>query len=326
MSDLYKIPNDDGKTYRLQKFVEYQHKAQAVDSRFLRAYVQKEQFSKDQVIDIAFLDAILYNEITAALLLEMEKTMGYDEIWEKYSGSLNFGSAKKHAKYNNMFVELIDEYERLTQSGQWKAVEELLTDDGARNYKRLHKWIGSIHGFGRFSADLFCEVLLLARDYLGLNIQQTAELDWKNCANLTSGIFNIFYEDEKANDFDKFHKVSDVEARYLSSKLVQIQKSVEKEYPEDAEITMFIGKICSFRNLFKGARYGGFHHDRQIEVIRKYQQTFPEYQNLWDKCFEIRKDIFPHALLGELNGWDGIRKERKKLWLTTGYTGVEEDV
>lgn len=326
MSDIYNIPQDDKKSYRLKKFVEYQHKAQAVDSRFLKAWANTEKLSKNQVVDMAFLHAVLYNEITAVLLLEMRKQWDYTEIWNKYNKSINIGSARKHTRYNDMFVILINEYERITQEGQWRAVEKLLTDDAISNYKRLYNWIGSIHGVGRFSADLFCEVLLLTRDYLGLNIQQTAELDWVNGCNLTSGIYNIFYEDEKANDFDKHKKVTPIEARYLSSKLVRIQKEIEKTYPEDAEITMFIGKICSFRNLFKGARYGGFHHDRQLAVIKNYEREFPEYQYLWDKCYQIRKDIFPHVLLGELNGWDGVRTERKKLWLNTGYTGVEDGV
>ena len=37
-----------------------------------------------------------------------------------------------------------------------------------------------------------------------------------------------------------------------------------------------------------------------------------------DGCFPIDK-----RFLGEYNTWDGIRKERKKLWLQKGLTGVE---
>ena len=110
----------------------------------------------------------------------------------------------------------------------------------------------------------------------------------------------------------------------LTKKLKVIQAEIGKTYPEqNNEICMFIGKICSFRNLFKNARYGGFHHDRELEVLKQYEKDFPSYNSLWKQCYKIRLDIFPHHLLGELNGWEGIRKERKKLWLTTGKTGVE---
>ena len=88
---------------------------------------------------------------------------------------------------------------------------------------------------------------------------------------------------------------------------------------------MFIGKICSFRNLFKNARYGGFHHDRQLQVIKEYEKVLPEYEYLWKECYDLRKTMFDKRFLGELNGWNGIRKERKKLWLTTGLTGAEKE-
>ena len=164
------------------------------------------------------------------------------------------------------------------------------------------------------------------KDYLGISIKEPTKIDWKNCANLTSGIFNIFYEDEKANEFDKTKKVTPLEIKYLSTKLSAIQKSIQGTYPEqDSEISMFIGKICSFRNLFKNARYGGFHHDRQLGVLKQYEVDFSQYSYLWEECYKLRKDIFPSRFLGELHGWDGIRKERKKIWLTTGKTGVENE-
>lgn len=325
MSDIYHIPHDDGKLYRLNKFVEYQHKAYAVDSRFLKAYSEREKLTKDQVTDLAFLHAILYNEITAVLMVEIGREMDYLDIWAKYSKDINIGSARKHTRYNGRFGCMIVEYKAITEKGKWNTIQSLLTDNPVANYERIYNWISVIHDVSRFSADLFCEVLLLCREYLGLKIEQPPEIDWVNGCNITSGIYNIFYEDEKANEFDRHNRVTKTEARYLKEKLGEIHREIEKVYPEDAEITMFIGKICSFRNLFKGARYGGFHHDRQLEVIRGYEKKFPQYQYIWDKCHEIRKDIFPHCLLGELNGWNGIRKERKKLWLTQGKTGVEDE-
>lgn len=166
--------------------------------------------------------------------------------------------------------------------------------------------------------------MVLMKDDLGLNVKEPATLDWKNCSNLTSGTYNIFYEDEKANEYDRTGVVTDLEKAYLTLKIKQIQKRIAETYPEqNNEISVFVGKICSFRNLFKGARYGGFHHDRQLGVLKNYEAAFPEFDDLWRHCYEIRREIYPHKLLGELNGWDGIRKDRKKLWLTKGLTGVE---
>ena len=86
-----------------------------------------------------------------------------------------------------------------------------------------------------------------------------------------------------------------------------------------------MGKICSFRNLFKASRYGGFHHDRELGVLREYEKTLPQYEDLWDRVFRLRRAMFDERFLGELHNWNGIRKERKKLWLEKGLTGVEYD-
>ena len=236
MSDIYHIPNDDGKYYRLNKFVEYQHEVPSIHYRFLGEYIKNHKFDKDTTINFCFLMCVTYNELTCILLHEMFKEMTEEEIWDKYKTFLSFGSARKYAKNNDQFIDLIKD------------------------------------------------------------------------------------------EFDKTKKVTPLEIKYLSTKLSVIQKSIQETYPEqDSEISMFIGKICSFRNLFKNARYGGFHHDRQLGVLKQYEVDFPQYSYLWEECYKLRQDIFPSRFLGELHGWDGIRKERKKIWLTTGKTGVEDE-
>ena len=160
---------------------------------------------------------------------------------------------------------------------------------------------------------------------LGIRIKEPKRIDWDNSENLASGIFNIFYEDEKANQYDRTGKLSDADREYLTQHIGIIQDEIRRTYPEqDSEISMFIGKICSFRNLFKKARYGGFHHDRELETIRKYEQLLPEYGDIYRECLDLRRRIFPNRLLGELKGWNGIRKERKRLWIEKGLTGVEQ--
>ena len=47
MSDIYHIPNDDGKYYRLEKFVEYQHEVPSIHYRFLGEYIKKHRFAED---------------------------------------------------------------------------------------------------------------------------------------------------------------------------------------------------------------------------------------------------------------------------------------
>ena len=319
MSDLYNIPNDDGKTYRLKKFVEYQHEVPSIHYRFLGEWIKKRGISRKGTLDLCWLMSVTYNELTCMLLFHLLAVETPSEIWAKYKQKLNFGSARKYAKNNDLFVELMKSW------NEWDGwTENLVGRDPEKTYLNICSSVLKIRNVGRFAADLFMEMLVYLSDYIGIEVKEPLTIDWKNCANLTSGIYNIFYEDERANKFDRTKKITTEEKCYLSAKLIEIQREIQKTYPEqDSEIPMFIGKICSFRNLFKNARYGGFHHDRQLGVLRQYEKDFPGFRGLWGECYELRKEIFPHKFLGELNGWDGIRKEREKLWLTTGKTGVE---
>lgn len=324
MSDIYHIPGDDGKTYRLKKFVEYQHEVPSIHYRFLGEYIKRHNLTKDETLNMCFLMLITYNELTCILLYDLLQKMTPEEIWGKYKPYLAFGSARKYAKNNDQFVQLYRDWERETQMCPYKWLEGLIMPSEIQTCINVQRAIQNINNVGRFASDLFIEMIVYLQDYLGIKVKEPLVIDWKNCANLTSGIFNIFYEDEKANEFDKVKRVSGPDKQYLSAKLSIIQCEIQYTYPEqDSEISMFIGKICSFRNLFKNARYGGFHHDRQLGWLKDYEKSFPEYRKVWDECYKIRFDIFPHRFLGELNGWEGIRKERKKIWLTTGKTGVE---
>ena len=326
MSDLYHIPNDDGKTYRLKKFVEYQHEVPSIHYRFLGEYVIRHNLSKDDAITMCWLMSMTYNELTCILLFEKLKKKDYLTIWEEDKSKLSFGSARKHVKLKTRFVDLMSSWAKLSGGSPYSFVKNLDTGIPEKTYFEISSTLRKISEVGRFASDLFLELLVYLKDYLDIEVKEPVEIDWENCANLTSGIYNIFYEDEKANEYDKTGKITEQEKRYLTIKLKEIQNAIKFTYPEqDSEITMFIGKICSFRNLFKNARYGGFHHDRQLGVLRKYEVDFPEYKYLWDECYKLRKDIFPNRFLGELHGWTGIRKERKKIWLATGKTGVEDE-
>lgn len=324
MSDIYSIPGDNGKDYRLKKFVEYQHEVPSIHYRFLGEWVKRHGMGKDETVDMCYLMSATYNELTCILISELSKKYTLEEIWERNKKELVFSSARKYAKNNDQFVTLMNDWYKETNRMPYNWLICRVAPSEEQTCINIQHDIQTIPNVGRFASDLFIEMVVYMKDYIGIRLKEPSTIDWKNCANLTSGIFNIFYEDERANLFDKTKKVSPLEVQYLSSKLKTIQTAIREEYPEqDSEISMFIGKICSFRNLFKNARYGGYHHDRQLGVLRGYEKAFPEYREIWDECYEMREIMFPERFLGEKCGWDGIRPERKKLWLTTGKTGAE---
>lgn len=328
--DLYDIPGDKGGWWRADKFIEYQHEVPSIHYRVLGEYVYR-YCSVSDAVKLCWYMSCTYNEVTCALLAEVVQPENYllgkkfwYKFWEEYKPVLDFGSARKYAKNMDWFPQLMVDFIKLTDKNPYAWLKRLCTESPIENYKTVYQAITTIPHVGRFAADLFMECICYLQGFLKIQLKEPSKLDWKHCSNLTSGLLNMFYLDEEANYYDKTGKLP-VSEEELTHKLEVIQRRIHRIYPEqENHINLFIGKICSWRNLFKGTRYGGFHHDRELGVLRKYQKTLPEYGYLWDIFFNIRIDMFDERFLGELHDWDGIRPERKKLWLREGLTGVEK--
>lgn len=326
--DLYNIPGDTGGDWRLQKFVEYQHEVPSIHYRVLGEYIKRHQIEKNRSVLMCWYMSCTYNEATCVLMNELIKPKRLkhkayiDTFWEEYKSKLDFGSSRKYAKNMDWLPDLLFEFFKHVQGQPYNWIKSF--PDGEIGYAQLYEDISKLKYVGRFAADLFMESVLYLNDYFETGFVEPERLDWKNCSNLTSGLLNIFYMDEEANLYDKTGKLP-VSEDLLNEYLLEVKNAIYCSYPDQRGdgVNLFVGKICSFRNLFKNSRYGGFHHDRELGVLREYEKTLPEYGYIWKKLYELRQDMFPRHLLGELNGWDGIRKERKKLFLSHGLTGVE---
>lgn len=333
--DIYNIPGDNGIDYRLKKFVEYQHEVPSIHYRVLGEYVKKFHLSKDDAVMMCWFMSCTYNEITCVFLHEKflwkmltpQTVKGYCEsFWAEYKEDLIFGSSRVYAKSMNWFPVLMEKFIRRTKKHPYKWLLRLEQKDPADTYYTIVKELEKFPYVGRFARDLFMESIMYLQDYLYMSIYEPSILDWEKCSNLTSGILNIFYMDEEANEFDKTGKIPDnISKAQLSEYLNIVRKSIQNTYPEQADdINMFVGKVCSFRNLFKNSRYGGFHHDRELGWLIEYEQKYPDLNPVWQELYNLRSEMFSHRFLGELHDWSGIRKERKKLWLQKGLTGVED--
>ncbi len=331
--DLYNIPGDTGKNWRLNKYCEYQATVPPINPVTYTEYARKNKLSKNDCVYLGWLNSTCYSAETAIFMFnqlplkDLNGTLCKD-FWEKYKSYLHFISARQYAKNMEWFVPLVREFVKTFGKNPYYKIKSMLTSDAEENYDKLFNLVNSLKFMGRFSTDLFLESLV-HMSYHGLldfNLEYPS-FSWKNGSNITSAVFNIFYEDEKANSFDKYRTVSKEEEIWLNKKLQIIQKAIQEKYPEqNSDISEITPKLCSFRNLFKGSRYGGFHHDRQLEILNDYKKNLPEFSCIWDELFEVRKNQFNEKLLGELNGWSGIRKDRKKLFLSQGLTGIEEIV
>lgn len=329
-----RIPNDNNTDYRLKKFVEYQRAVPPVHQAVLLNYAVTEELSKDELLIICWLMSNTYHEITTILLFEQYKSSGYEGMIEYYEENMDviqFGSAKKYIAMNNRFTPILRWFLDTYGDEPYTFLKTFfrgLKNEPELKYEELIKFNQRCKNFGRFSGDLFNEIYMVFQkaNLLPVDIKESTEFDWEHCANLTSGVLNILYKDDLADSWDK-GEITKTELQelkpILTRGIITIKEEIERTYNEPTDIPLFITKLCSFRNLFKNARYGGFHHDRQLEYLKKYEKTLPEKRELWNRIYCIREGVFPPNLLGEKNNWSGIRKERKRLWTTKGLTGVE---
>jgi hypothetical protein len=329
------IPQDNGKDYRIKKFIEYQYEVPPVHRAILIDYAKDKQLNKNDIILLSWLMSNTYHELTSILMFEEIKYSNnyyknFKEWYLIHEKKIQFGSAKKYNAMNYRFLTTIEFYELNYGHNPYNKLKIELDKifDPKAKYEYLIAFNKTCKNHGRFSSDLFNEMILMFQevDLLNLGIKSSDVFDWHNCANLTSAILNLMYKDNLADKFDKglmtsleINKISEE----LNNKVLEVKQEIYKTYNKEIETSMFVTKLCSFRNLFKNNRYGGYHHDRQLEYLIRYNNSFPEKKELWKKILNYRKINFKKTLLGELNGWRGVRKNRKKLWTQTGYTGVE---
>lgn len=329
------IPGDTGHPWRLMKYIEYMKKVGYVDSGTYLPFIENNGLDMEDMLELVWNFTISYCIETAIFqfyTMPLHKTdeRTWNAYWDRYRDSMVFISARRYSKANNWFVPLTEQFHNKTKNGGilswlWSLVKGI--DDPNQAYMSIYQELMTIKFMGRFSTDLFMEALVILSDkeWLPFNLAYPA-FDWDDGSNVTTGIMNAFYEDEWADERDKSKtKLSMEDREWLDEALLELQDAVKKYIPEmSSDISAITPRLCSYRNLYKSNRYPGFHHDRQLETIRSYQEKLPEFMWIWDELFGIRYDNFPHGFLGELNGWDGIRPKRKKLWVTEGLLGIED--
>lgn len=332
--DLLHIPGDTGGGWRLKKFGEFAHKVRAVDPLTLEEYYRRHQLSLDDTLRLFWLLASTYSEITAIVIYtDVCNDIGWsnlspqwvEQYWRNNKPQLKFGSSRRYAKSLDWFPYLMIDFMEFSSSRPSDWLCSHLCDNPEQSYNSIYQFLMKRKFMGRFSTELF--LLNFTYFYLdhiwNINIHESTQFDWKQYSNETSGLLNIFYQDDLANEFDRSHKLSHSTIQFLDEANEAVRYYLLKIYGEyDAAPLIYMPRICTFRNFCKQQRYAGFHHDRQLEFLLSYQKVRGNSAVIRE-LFDIRKSIFPNQLLGELNGWRGIRPERKKLFVMTGNTGAE---
>lgn len=324
--DLYNIPGDNGKLWRIDKLIEYKQIADYADIPVLAEY-SKYLKNEDEAILVAWFFSLTYSEPSTFWLLDnfdyfdIDKS-GLTDFWKTYKENLPFCSSRQYCKNMDWFVPLMGKFMATTKRHPYRWFNSLynIQDTPEKKYEKIFSTINSWKYMGRFSSELF----MLAIEAISENMDipkiyaNSPPFSWKKGSNVTSGMLNLLYLDEEANAFDKSGKFDKDLEPILNKGVKTLYKRCAQKDLKIKDYTTIIPRICSFRNLFKGNRYVGFHQDRQLEGIISISKLKGTNLNSIDLLYDIRKQLYPKYLLGELNNWSGTRKERKKLFLNTG--------
>lgn len=329
-TDLYHIPGDTGKPWRFKKMVEYIGNFPDEIGPIVNSYFDANNFSSDERLWWVFLYSTCYCMGSG---LVMAKQLDYKTItpadvegyWKANKSKLIFQTDRRYIKHMNQFTEMVNEFLTRTNRHLYDYISQFVTDDPEQTYKNLYKEISGWKYYGRFGIILF--IFNLCKVFPHIKVE-SLEYDWKTGSTTTSAIFNARYEDERANVFDAGKiSLSADDIKMLDATLKIVTDELQKSFPQKKWNIIYVSSdLCSYRKLFKGVRYQGYYVDRQMEEILTLQKNYPEYKDLWQFIWDARSEYLDHHLLGELNGWSGIRKERCKLFLEKGYVGSDPKV
>lgn len=327
------IPGDQGGIWRAQKFVEYANFVPPVHQSFLTEYASRRNLTEEECVTLAFIMGNVYSELTAIFMFESWNRQcpdkkELDEFLKKWNDKIVYGSARKWLRYCDRawttFNWFIEETDR-------RPMEWFKTIAVGNNEREVYDNIkaGSMEcpEYGRFASDLFNEILMIfsKAGMITTKLKSDESIDFYEGDNLTSGMFNIMYMDDKADDYDKNRNLTQEEFDMLKNKLLWVKDLYQETFKTDIDVPLFVTKVCSFRNCFKGKRGGGYHHYRQLKYLREFEKIAPERQDLWNECYDIRKKVYPSILRGEDHGIYDIPKGLTRWWLDHGWVGCEPE-
>lgn len=308
---------------RLKEFVWYHINGDGdCNGQVLRAYAEKEGLSLQDCFDLTYFYATTYCCASAIFLLQnRERIMkNYQAFADEYKQKLVFQSDRK-------YVRMLDNFKRMLATWVFQLSDcalnfgETFVDHGVVNTKKLLSYCEKWFFFSRFSAYLFMETYC---DILVLKATHAEGLDYEGDAmTFAGGLFYCFGMDEEAEYVQKYHELP-TDKTTFETLIQELQREV-KLVGGDDNFTKLETSLCAYEKFFKGTRYNGYYADRMLEEVLKLANV-PEFDKACEDVLRARRKAIQEVYLGELHGWNGIRKECKKSYILTGkIDGYEEE-
>lgn len=294
---------------RMSEFVQYHLFGDGeCNNVVLKRWADERSLSLQDKYMLSFLFAITYCVESAIILYENGRKDGLlDNLsLKKLKQKIVFQSDRKYMRMKDNFERCVADFQNHCSATEFlKRIGNEWVIDLDTAINEVSRWVM----FGRFSAYLFLETFVSLTGIEVVNVS----IDWKRGDTATSGLLNLFGFDDYADFFDRNNRLM-VEISSMDKMLKQTIDSV-RSAGGNTNVTMIETSLCAYRKFFKGSRYNGYYLDRMLEEVYRMRSDFPGVSN---DILRIRRVSFDKKYLGEIGGWNGIRKDLKKLYKTTG--------
>lgn len=238
----------------------------------------------------------IYNEFPDYENVSMERM---NRWWRDNKEKTFFQTDRSKVKNFDAFPKIVKSYIDLMGKSQKKTICK------SESYEDLYKLASKIYYFGRFSIFNYTQALW---ELTGTRFLPTF-FDLKDAESCRNGLCYVFNKLHFVKQKNKEINFPELQAN-LDKLLVDLKK-IFRKIP--VNIWNVETALCAYKKLYWGTRYLGYYIDRQQEEIETLQYRVTEgvdWQPLWD----FRKEFFDKTLLGELNGWQGIRKDNMNIF------------
>lgn len=310
---MYPVSDTNERWRLLKQYI--RHGYMDTDTHLLGKYAEALNMSVPSRISLAFLYSTCYNVPTACFLhdllgpIKYWRTQDIQEYWLEYGPGMIFQTDRKWVKIANQFVSLCMDF----RDKMYPYSEGIKPH--IKSFDDMYNAFSSLKNQGRVSTYIFIDGLIATGV---MKPCMPERFDWNNGQTCTEGMLHAIGADDVVDHFDKGkHKLKPDILLTLDDSLSRLVAEIRAEgLPEDY-VCDYESNLCAYRKYFKGTMYLGYYLDRQLEELYKLQKQIPDWYNLWQDLFQLRKEIYPANMLGEIGGWKGIRKELMNKFLET---------
>lgn len=184
-------------------------------------------------------------------------------------------------------VEIADEYGGLAN---W--IDSYVSADPMWSWSNLQVVLTAPWGNGRWAAYKTSEMLWKVNGYR----LKAIDMGHEYSSGPREGMKLLFPDAPTGSSPD--------EVQYLDALGDLIVEKLMSEGIE-ASVETVETSLCDFHSMIKGRYYTG------IDIDHMQEQLISVPSGLTAAAFAARKKVLPNVYLGELNGWVGVRKEKK---------------